>query len=134
MTAGPEPNVDALVVKVSEAFLYAQGRDVAGWEGHLPDWTVADIFDARLSELAALARANTARDTLLHDAMVALEAAEKEASIAHDAIWSKEVASAGILHDNDREGSASAAIWRLHEAVRPLLARFAALNTQADDA
>lgn len=50
-----------------------------------------------------------------------LREADKEASIAHDAIWSKEVASCGRLHDNDDALSAQSAIWRLHEVARRAL-------------
>jgi len=67
-----------------------------------------------------------AAETLARRCVVALEVADKEASIAHDAIWSDEVRGIGgtgfgILHDNERDDSAQSAIWRLHDVVRAAL-------------
>lgn len=73
-------------------------------------------------EMVEMANRCQEAEARLKAAMDALEVADKEASVAHDAIWSKEVAPAAILHDNKRTDSAQSAIWRLHEKVRAALA------------
>ena len=50
--------------------------------------------------------------------------ADRLASVAHDAVWSEQVVPASILHDGDDMESASSAIWAIHNALRPALARF----------
>jgi hypothetical protein len=57
-----------------------------------------------------VSRALAERDALRE----ALEAVDKEALVAQDAIWSPEVTAAQILHDKSRDDSAGEAIWRLH--------------------
>jgi hypothetical protein len=51
----------------------------------------------------------------------ALKEADRLASLAHDAMWSKSVASNGAIHDGDDPDSASSCIHRLHAVVRPAL-------------
>jgi hypothetical protein len=108
MTARPEPNVDALVETVGVAL--HDGFDYFGHE--LDDVTgrvhaispQAKKYEAAITDLAALARANSARDQLLHDAM--------------DALGQDQFYATG--RDAKRT-----------DQIRALFARFRALNTRA---
>lgn len=129
MTVRPEPNVDTLRRSVIATLITLAGNEPYPDDPRWTPWTRFGERAAReVDDLAALARANTARDRLLYDAMDALEAAEREASVAHDAIWHKHVDAIPILHDDDLTESATASIWRLLDAVRPVLDRFRALT------
>jgi hypothetical protein len=61
----------------------------------------------------------------------ALERADKEASVAHDAIWHDNRGMTSNLHSNDNPQSAQSAIWRLHNVARPALAAYRALQERA---